>query len=393
MAQTFVGVELVEVGTWDASTGPWTVTTRDLLSMVASQADPTVPTPRVYFGQDHEHEPGRPAAGRIIGLRVTPDGLALLGDLVDVDDEVTPQAWPSRSVEAWTDYTSASGRRWPAVLSGVVLLGATPPAVGSLADLPAARSVAGHRVAASTVMRYGGRRVLQSRAMPADTTTARAASVSAETLRDNYYASLTGDDAMVHWVREVLVEPAAIVVDTGDALNLVAYTIAEDQSVTFGDATEVRPEYVPVSAAAPEDDEGDDEDEEATAASVRPTTFPPPVRAAAARTPGTVTIDEGTLATLREAAAHGDVARQVLATRQRDEAIDAAVGTGRIPPARREHWAALWSADPDGTRDVLAGLAPGTVAATVAAGYAAAPPESEGLTDYDRGFLHLDRST
>ncbi|CAN5564703.1 hypothetical protein BH24ACT5_BH24ACT5_15520 [soil metagenome] len=393
MAQTFIGVELVEVGTWDASTGPWSVTTRDLLSMVASQVDPTVPTPRVYFG--HGLDPERTAAGRIVGLRVTPDGLALLGDLVDVDDSVTPQAWPSRSVEAWTDYTSASGRRWPAVLSGVALLGSSQPAVGSLADLPAARTVAGTRVAASTVMRYGARRVLQSRLMPAADTQSRAASVSAETIRDNYYASLSGDDAMVHWVREVLVEPAGIVVDTGAQLDLVAYTIADDQSVTFGERTEVRPEYVPVAAAAPEDDEGDEDEgdeDEATAAALRPTSFPPPVRAAAARTPGTVTIDEGTLATLRAAAAEGDTARQVLATRQRDEAIDGAIGTGRIPPARREHWAALWSADPEGTRTVLAGLAPGTVAATTPAGYAAAPPESGDLTDWDRDLLGLDRS-
>lgn len=41
---------------------------------------------------------------------------------------------------------------------------------------------------------------------------------------------------------------------------------------------------------------------------------------------------------------------------ERDQVIDAAVREGKFAPARKEHWARLWDADPEGTRQVLDGL-------------------------------------
>lgn len=45
------------------------------------------------------------------------------------------------------------------------------------------------------------------------------------------------------------------------------------------------------------------------------------------------------------------------AREERDQIIDAAVRDGKFAPARKEHWARLWDADPEGTREVLSGLA------------------------------------
>jgi len=45
------------------------------------------------------------------------------------------------------------------------------------------------------------------------------------------------------------------------------------------------------------------------------------------------------------------------AREERDQIIDAAVRDGKFAPARKEHWARLWDADPEGTREVLGGLA------------------------------------
>jgi hypothetical protein len=86
-----------------------------------------------------------------------------------------------------------------------------------------------------------------------------------------------------------------------------------------------------------------------------------PAAAVASLPPGTVAIDEATLAELREQAAQGVAARAQQVTEARDRALDDAVKAGKFPPARREHWATLWDADPDGTRQTLAALAEGTV--------------------------------
>lgn len=42
---------------------------------------------------------------------------------------------------------------------------------------------------------------------------------------------------------------------------------------------------------------------------------------------------------------------------ERDQIIDKAVRDGKFAPARKPHWARLWDADPDGTREVIGSLA------------------------------------
>src|SRR5258707_8513066 len=57
----------------------------------------------------------------------------------------------------------------------------------------------------------------------------------------------------------------------------------------------------------------------------------------------------------------GEAARAAQLRDQRDTVIQAAVRDGKLSPARRKHWERLWDADPDGTREVLAGLAKNVV--------------------------------
>ena len=76
--------------------------------------------------------------------------------------------------------------------------------------------------------------------------------------------------------------------------------------------------------------------------------------------PGTVLIDEDTLATLR---AGGEAAMEVVKERKEEKRVGlvaAAMADGRIPPARKDHWLAQLEADP-GAESVLAALAPGLV--------------------------------
>lgn len=103
-------------------------------------------------------------------------------------------------------------------------------------------------------------------------------------------------------------------------------------------------------------------------------------------TAGTVTIDEATLAELREAAQQGVAARARQLNEDRDRTIAAAIGDGRIPPARRDHWLASWKADPDGTKATLASLAPGLVPLQDAGVPGPAEGSTEQFDDIDRLF-------
>lgn len=76
---------------------------------------------------------------------------------------------------------------------------------------------------------------------------------------------------------------------------------------------------------------------------------------------GMVLMDSATAAALREQAAQGAAARTQQLTEHRDRTISAAIGAGKIPPARREHYATAWAADPEGTETLLASLEPGLV--------------------------------
>lgn len=86
-------------------------------------------------------------------------------------------------------------------------------------------------------------------------------------------------------------------------------------------------------------------------------------------------VDTAVLTDLRAGAQAGLEARTQQQAEARDSAIREALADGRIPPARREHYATAWDADPEGTRDLLASLAPGLVPVTEL-GHAAAAERS-----------------
>lgn len=92
-----------------------------------------------------------------------------------------------------------------------------------------------------------------------------------------------------------------------------------------------------------------------------PPETPVPEPVAAALPPGTVLIEEATLNELKDNAAQGVAARARQLTEDRDRAIEDAIKAGKTLPARREHWQKAWTADADGTRQMLASLAPGLV--------------------------------
>lgn len=79
--------------------------------------------------------------------------------------------------------------------------------------------------------------------------------------------------------------------------------------------------------------------------------------AAASRTaPGTMTIDASAWEEREARIKRLEAAAAKRAREERDEVIASAVREGKFPPARTEHWARPWDADPEGTREVINGL-------------------------------------
>jgi ATP-dependent protease ClpP protease subunit len=110
-----------------------------------------------------------------------------------------------------------------------------------------------------------------------------------------------------------------------------------------------------IAAAVAEQSSTSDEDEGDGNDKASDTATEPPAPAE-----GTVTVDAGTLASLRAQAARGEAAAARQEREDREAAVAAAVEDGRIPPARREHWLNLLAKDP-GAAKSLAELEPGLI--------------------------------
>ncbi len=145
---TVPGVELIRTGKWAISTGDWTVNAADLASAVAALNCPAVRKPRLKLGHvDPRFNAagvggpaldGEPAVGWVDNLRVADNGQTLVGDYRGVPGwlgQVMASAYPDRSVEGFHGYRCQLGHTHPFVLTGVALLGVTPPGVGTLTSL------------------------------------------------------------------------------------------------------------------------------------------------------------------------------------------------------------------------------------------------------------------
>lgn len=138
-------VELVAVGSWNASTGRVTVTLDDLQAALAARECPGVHNPVIKLGHD-EPTPGdnrirwdgTPAVGWVSNMRLSTNDAKLLGDYTGVPAwliDVMPSAYPQRSIEIQRDFRCQIGHTHPFVITAVSLLGIFPPAVGVIRSL------------------------------------------------------------------------------------------------------------------------------------------------------------------------------------------------------------------------------------------------------------------
>jgi len=144
--RTISGVELIRVGTWEISTGTWTVTPADLVAAVAAHRAGAVRRPPVKLGHVDPRFDGEPAYGFVDNLRVVDNGQTLVGDLVGLPPmlaDLIPVAYADRSVEGVQGFVDASGQAYSFALTGVALLAPRRPVCPRCAPWPTSVSFTG----------------------------------------------------------------------------------------------------------------------------------------------------------------------------------------------------------------------------------------------------------
>lgn len=457
------GVELVQAGQWNLSTGPVTFTRGDLAAAVAALDCPSIRRPVLKLGHVDPRFDGEPAVGFVANMQLAEGGSTIVGDYVGMPGwlgDILASAFPDRSIEGCFDFKCQIGHTHPFVISAVALLGVSAPGVGTLESLQDVARLYGINAATSTgegvrvsVPVHASKEAPVPNPKPAEV----AAGVSVEDVRRAYYDNAPQQT----WITEIQLDPLQLIVmddDTGgharvpievngDAFRFgtpvpvtVQYVDAPqtDEMVAasrlvYASRAESRPAPVvevklteqgtndvaaamrrvaaasglePASEATPQTppaepednptppnegahemalDEGlrqrlglaEDADEATILTALDEKLNPEPadeqpaaeqpaepelVAASGPKVPnGVVMMDETELAELRAAASDGRAAREQQRTEARDRALDDAVKAGKFAPARRDHWARLYDADPEGTKQTLASLEAGLV--------------------------------
>jgi hypothetical protein len=247
---TIPGVDLVAAGEWPLSTGDSTFTTEDLMAAVEASKCPAVGAPVIKLGHVDPRFDGEPAVGRVLNLGLAAQGNKITGDLSGMPGwlgAAMGSAYPNRSIEGCYDYRCQMGHLHPFVLTGLALLGVTPPGVGVLSALGDVASLYGVMAAAST----GPTWTLKGAAMSHQAIggAVAAAGVTTEDVRRAYYAQ--PGMILTYWITEMQLDPPQLIVcdEATENVYRVPVKIASGGDVTFGDPVQVKVEYADVAAA------------------------------------------------------------------------------------------------------------------------------------------------
>lgn len=385
---TVPNVELVRVGTWNASTGRVTIDRSDLDSMVAAAGDGETDRAPVKLGHVEEPDKGYPSLGWVENLRVEqrspgegkPDVDVLVGDLVGVPAalaEIMPSAYRRRSVEIDWGVTTASGDKHRAVLAGLALLGEEAPAVKGLADVLPLFEVPERTAAAGNADAESRDRV-EFADGPED-------SAEEDRLREIRWAvqsvvrglievaMQTGNPAKIPDLLETVAEPLRSLLPQGmrDMLSSMGQTSTDepaaggddkDQTMRYGAATkrllglaeDATDEQVETTLSerggrdalqealdATDGDDGDgdgDDDENDDGSGDEPPSALSASTLSELREAGLTVVDSDTVARLQEGAQAGLEARTAQQAEQIDRAITSALSDGRLRPTDEKKW-------------------------------------------------------
>lgn len=415
------GIELIHAGTWEISNGTWTCTPDDLYAAVAALDCPSVRRPVLKLGHVDPRFDGEPAIGYVDNLAVSASGYELVGDYCGLPAwlaAVMASAYPDRSIEGQYDYVCQIGHQHPFVLNAVALLGVVGPGVGTLTSLQDLAARFGVAAAADPPTTGTGTSVQitvkGAAAMP--NTRLVAASATVEEVRRSFYDGPAAENWW--WIEQLYVDPHEVIaIDDDDAsLWRVPYTVADDGTITWGEAQQVVRQYVAASATVrpplaawasraesrpgayastpttqevptmPDSlidqvrqrlglaDGATDNDVLTALDTALPQPTDPAADPAAPPAPepvpvtpappgdggGVVQVDAAQLQQLQQWAKAGQDAYARQQDDDRQRLVDAAIADGRIAPAGRTHWLTLLASDPT-AKVTLNGLQPGLV--------------------------------
>jgi hypothetical protein len=417
-------VEMLKTGIdYPLASGKMTFTKEDLADVVASQQDPAIQAPRLKIGHVDPRFDGEPALGKWINLRLTDEGQTLVGDCVGVPKwlaGIMGSAFPARSIEGNRDVETVTGNKWRVAVEAVALLGIQWPGITTLDDLPVIFSEDGpdgvevamtiaaakQRLTAANVedirrqfydsdAAYGwmwvreiyvepneliaddgdgglyripytvdGDTVTYGEATPVkivyqDTVSAKiAASLYAQALHDTQEERVVASYSDPESSGAGKKEGEGMDPEVLKALGLPEDASAEQVTAALRDKGFAVPtaETPPVPQPDPEDEQSSDGEEEEQTTEETTESL---VELAAKR--GLVLVDSEGWKEVQAGAKAGQTLAAKAAEQTRDQILGEAIKAGKFPPARRDHFAQLYNADPEGTTELLAGMASGMV--------------------------------
>lgn len=275
-----------------------------------------------------------------------------------------------------------------------------------------------------------------------------AASVEVEDVRRSYYETLDSSK-MWWWIRAIQIDPPQLIVDDDEgSLYRVEYSIDGD-NVTFKDPVEVVVQYQDKTAAAqaskpavvwaskeesregagmdpklkkllvakygldedatdeqvmealeaeqsetpPEGEGGETDPSEEGGTEDAPTPDPEETPEGTGegedvKVPeGMVLVDSGTLEEIRTAASQGKKAHDRQEASEREAILASAIKDGKFAPSRKDHFAKLLKADPEGTKTLLASMAKNVVPVELRGHGTDKDAESTDASAYDPSWL------
>jgi hypothetical protein len=242
------GVELVQAGQWDLSTGRVTFTRADLAAAVAALDCPAVRRPVLKLGHVDPRFDGEPAVGFVANMCLADGGHTVVGDYVGMPGwlgDVLASAFPDRSIEGCFDFKCQVGHTHPFVITAVALLGVSAPGVGTLeslqdvARLYGVEAAAGESGARVTVTVHASKEDVMPNPRPAEV----AAGVSVEDVRRAYYDNAPQQT----WICEIQLDPLQLIVmdDNSGGYARVPITVDGD-AFQFEQPIPVTVQYVDV---------------------------------------------------------------------------------------------------------------------------------------------------
>lgn len=262
---TIEGVEIGKVGDeWPAATGPFKVTQEDFKSIIASQEDPAIKAPRVKIGHDSFLTPddpdsvfgGKPVFGKFTNLRLTDNDNTLVGDISGIPKwaaDVLPYAWPSRSgewLQDWDNFGTAK-TKYPMVLTAVALLGVELPGITTIQDLPAFFTAEGPEgvkvIVDGALVRANSKEGATKTTTKKTTGNVVITSIDSADVRESFFNDFAPypGDRQWWWPTDVFISPMAVIADDDEGgLWFVAYTVGDDDTITWDDPVATKHQFV-----------------------------------------------------------------------------------------------------------------------------------------------------